>query len=189
MCNCASEFVLRTPRNDEVGPDDLRRDRKNIPRRGGAGAGHPDPPRRRFRSRARCLAGRFRGGAGTLDGFRHAGQSARVAGQCRPQQGDRPCQTQHSVSRQATGIDAPIAARRLGVLRGHRYHARRRHASADLYLLPSVLWRRGPGRADAAHGLRAQHRAGRPRLSGERGGDGAAVVARQAENPPCRHSL
>ena len=73
--------------------------------------------------------------------------------------------------------------------RGQRCRARRRHAAADLHLLPSLLRRRSPGRADAAHGVRTDHGAGRARLSGERGGDGPAPRPRQAENPARRHSL
>ena len=68
-------------------------------------------------------------------------------------------------------------------------HARRRHAAADLHLLPSGIRRRRSGRADAAHGLRVDDRAGRARLSGQRGRHGAAAAARQAENPARRHSL
>ena len=86
-------------------------------------------------------------------------------------------------------LDARIAAQCVGLRRGRRRRARRRHAAADLHLLPSGLRRRSPGRADAAHGLRADHRAGRARLSGRRGRDGAAPGPRQAEDPARRHSL
>ena len=97
---------------------------------------------------------------------------------------------QVDVSRQAVGTDARIAEQCGGFRRGRRGdRARRRHAAADLHLLPSGLRRRGPGRADAAHGLRADDRAGRARLSGQRGRHGAAAGARQAENPARRHSL
>ena len=58
-----------------------------------------------------------------------------------------------------------------------------------ILLLPSVVYRGSAGRADAAHGVRAHHGAGRARLSGQRRRDGAAPAARQAENPSRRHPL
>ena len=73
--------------------------------------------------------------------------------------------------------------------RSGRRRARRRHAAADLHLLPSVLCAGGAGGADLAHGVRIDHRAGRARIPCQRGRDGAAPVARQAEDPSRRHSL
>ena len=119
-----------------------------------------------------------------------ARQSAGLAGQCRTQQGDRPRAPANRVSRQAATARPRDRAQRgqPGRSSGRR-DVRRRHAAADLHLLPSVIRARGAGRADLAHGLRTDHRAGRARVPGRRRGDGTAPGPRQAEDPPRRHRL
>ena len=137
-----------------------------------------------------ALQDAFAVGAGALAGGRAAGQSARLAGQCRAQQGDRPRPPADRVSRQAAASSLhEIELKRRRCDEPPTIDARRRHAAADLHLLPSGVRRRGAGRADPAHGLRPDHRAGRARLSRQRGGDGAAAGPRQAEDPARRHSL
>ena len=132
----------------------------------------------------------FAVGAGALACSGRAVQPAGVAGQCRTQQGDRPHPPANHPARQAGRTRRTRCCSAAPALRRRRRRrARRRHAAADLHLLPSGVRGRGPGRADAAHGVRADHRRGGPRLSRQRGCDGAAAGPRQAEDPARRHSL
>ena len=72
---------------------------------------------------------------------------------------------------------------------GRRRRAGGRRAAADLYLLPSGAAERGTDCADAADGLRADHRRNRPGVSGVGGNNGAAPGARQKQDPRRRDPL
>ena len=52
-----------------------------------------------------------------------------------------------------------------------------------------ALGGRGADRADVACARRADHRGDRPRLPGRRGDDEAAAVARETQDPRCRHPV
>ena len=67
--------------------------------------------------------------------------------------------------------------------------ARRRPAAADLHLLPSRAAAGRAGGADAARGLRPDHRGDRARLPHPGAHGGAAHRARQGEDPRRAHSL
>ena len=69
--------------------------------------------------------------------------------------------------------------------RGHRG----RSAAPDLHLLPPGAAARGPGRADAARGLRAHDRGDRAGVPERRADARPAHRARQGKNPRCAHSL
>ena len=149
-----------------------------------------DPPRGRLRTRRGGAAGRIRGGA-RRNGSRRCrttrapGSSTSGATRRSTASGVRSWlrAKQRDLEAEATIASAGCAARR-----GRRC-VRRRHAAADLHLLPPGAEHGGAGGADVAHGLRACRPSGRARVSGERGDHGAAAGAREDEDPRRAHSL
>ena len=165
-----------------------------VPQRGRPRSGHADPPPWRFRARRGRHAGCLRSRAHAVAERRHPGQSARLARQCRPPQGDRPAAAPHALSGQArtdrSRADVRASDWRMdpGRASGGRRVAGRRLA-ANLHLLPSGLAGRSADRFDAAHDLRTDDRGDRQGLFGHGKDHGAAAGARENQDPRCRYPL
>ena len=145
----------------------------------GSRARQPDRLPRRLRARRGGRPGGVRGGGRALAARRRPRQPARLAGDHGTQPGDRPDPSRAH----AGGEDR--AARDSG---GDRGRTRPdddpgRAARADLHLLPPGAGARRPGRADAAHARRAEHRGDRPRLPGPDRDDGEAAGTGEEEDP------
>ena len=165
----------RRPGGDHPGP----------PRGVGPGGRLPDQALRRPRHR------RGGGGRGVRDrrravaGRRRAAQPRRLADHHRQPQGHRPDPAREQARRQAEGGADAVRRRPARAARRHR----RRAAPADLHLLPPGARDGGPGRADAAHGRRADRARDRPRLPGAGGRDGPADHPREGQDQGGPHPV
>ncbi len=115
-----------------------------------------------------------------------SGQPARLAGVHRSLQGHR-CPAPAGALRCLAAVAGRAAGRRSRGSGGGRDG--RRPSAADLHLLPSGpagRWSRG---ADAARGLRSDHRGDRPGLSGAAQHHRPAHRASQGEDPRCPAAL